>query len=530
MSKSKVDWAGLTEENALSSLPAGNKLSLSGSVQSPSKANDQVKSSLQPSEAVKSPTKDKGPSFPEQPPDQPDMDAETEKELAQTTDQLAQVNVQSTSADEEEPLPINMGLHPNDETAEVSVVDHSQPAQNSIYKAAKTFEELGLSQSLLNAVYELKFSAPSKIQAQAIPIVLSSKRPNLIGQAHHGSGKTATFSLCILSIVDPNFHSPQAVVVVPTRELALQVTEVIRKLAKFTPIEILCAVPRHAGESFDKGPVTQHIVVGTPGSLENRLKHRNLNPATVKVFVADEADQMVAQEAFGEITMKIKRKFNPRTTQVLLFSATFDQHVKEFARKIAENAVEIIVKTEELSLDSIKQFYIECANVEEKYTTLTSLYGLCEIGQSIIFVHTVATAKELTNRMRRDGYTVSLLHGRDMSPEQRDLVMADFKSGKTTVLITTNVIARGIDVLSVTLVINFDIPLDKYNRPDPETYIHRIGRSGRFGRKGVAINFVYDEKSKSDLLYISKHFNKDIEGLPKGDLEKITERVQQALK
>jgi ATP-dependent RNA helicase DDX19/DBP5 len=223
------------------------------------------------------------------------------------------------------------------------------------------------------------------------------------------------------------------------------------------------------------------------------------------------------------------RRLHP-STQILLFSATFDAAIRAFAKKVAPNAVEIAVKTEELSLDAIKQFYVDCLNDGHKYSTLTAMYGLLEIGQSIIFVHSVATAKLLANRMRSDGYTVSLLHGKDMQPEERDRVMSDFRAQKTTVLITTNVLARGIDVLSITLVVNFDIPLNRYNRPDPETYIHRIGRSGRFGRKGVAINFVSNDKSRKDLAAIAQHFQHDIVRLPTDDMEKLSSIVQQALK
>ena len=218
------------------------------------------------------------------------------------------------------------------------------------------------------------------------------------------------------------------------------------------------------------------------------------------------------------------------STQILLFSATFDSGIRAFAKTVAPAAIEIEVKTEELSLDSIKQFYVDCPSDAAKYSTLTAMYGLLEIGQSIIFVHSVATAKLLANRMRSDGYTVSLLHGKDMEPAERDRVMEDFRAQKTTVLITTNVLARGIDVLSITLVINFDIPLTRYNRPDPETYIHRIGRSGRFGRKGVAINFVSDAKSRADLAAIAQHFQHDITQLPTHDMEALSTTVQNALK
>ena len=215
--------------------------------------------------------------------------------------------------------------------------------------------------------------------------------------------------------------------------------------------------------------------------------------------------------------------------QILLFSATFDPAIRAFARTVAPGAIEIEVKTEALSLDSIRQFYVDCQSDADKYSTLTSMYGLLEVGQSIIFVHSVATAKQLANRMRSDGYTVSLLHGKDMQPQERDRVMEDFRQQKTVVLITTNVLARGIDVLSITLVVNFDLPLNRYNKPDFETYIHRIGRSGRFGRKGVAINFVSDERSRRDLQSIEAYFHHKIAQLPTG-IEQLSEQVQQALK
>ena len=360
---------------------------------------------------------------------------------------------------------------------------------------------------------------------------------------------------------------PQVLVVVPTRELALQVHSVLSALAKYTTIQVYLAVPAHADAPRERERITAQVVVGTPGKLQAKLQHRDIDPRHVKMFIADEADQMVAQEGFADTTIGIKKSHTtphqhhpqhlsavlaarrlmcaaataaaagavwcrrlPPSTQILLFSATFDSGIRAFAKTVAPSAIEIEVKTEELSLDSIKQFYVDCPNEAAKYSTLTSMYGLLEIGQSIIFVHSVATAKLLANRMRADGYTVSLLHGRDMEPAERDRVMDDFRKQNTTVLITTNVLARGIDVLSITLVVNFDIPLTRYNRPDPETYIHRIGRSGRFGRKGVAINFVSDDKSRADLAAIAQHFQHDITQLPTQDIELMSSTVQNALK
>lgn len=401
----------------------------------------------------------------------------------------------------------------------------------------------------------------------------------MIGQAHHGSGKTGAFSLGILSRVDLSKKHPQVIVLCPTRELAIQVADVLKTLAAYMPVDILAAVPNQAFDRSAKGSkpppsekITAQIIVGTPGTIDNKIAHRDLDPKGIIMFVADEADQMIAQEGLGDKTVQIKKRL-PKSTQILLFSATFDDATKKFAKVVAPQAVEIMVKTEELSLDGIKQYFMgecatsrsrtrrgcqcssqractfvsvphvclspllvcslcfpDCRNEEDKYKALTDIFGLLQIGQSIIFVHTVATAKILANKMRADGYTISLLHGKDMPPQERDRVMSDFRSNKTSVLITTNVLARGIDVLSVTLVINFDVPLTRHGRPDPETYIHRIGRSGRFGRKGVAINFVHDPKSRQQLGQIAEHFKKNIVALPRDDLEKVTELVQKDLK
>jgi len=197
---------------------------------------------------------------------------------------------------------------------------------------------------------------------------------------------------------------------------------------------------------------------------------------------------LTGSEGMGDQTLDILNRLTK--PQVLLFSATFPERVRKFAMRIAPNAAKIIVKREELTLEGIKQYFMEFNSQQEKFDALMALYGILNIGQSIVFVHTRQMAKDLCRRMREKDYSVSLLHGPDMTVDERDKVMADFKSGQTTVLISTNVLARGIDVLQVTLVVNYDIPLTGDNKPDPTTYIHRIGRSGRFGRKGVAINFI----------------------------------------
>lgn len=465
---------------------------------------------------------------------QPEPEPESKQpDSQQSTDDIAAKLASTTvstspapDADDEDSVPVS-GLHPNDKDAEVVILNST-----NIYKAAESFESLNIPKPLLRGIADMKFSSPSKIQAQALPIILDTQnRPNLIGQAQHGSGKTAAFCLGILCQIDTNNKAVQAIVVTPTRELALQITDVAKQLAKYTEITIQCIVPQL---NISDGPILSHVCIGTPGSLKNKLDKRQINNKSVRMFVADEADQMVSvEEGLGDQTIAIKNKLIKGQCQILLFSATFDGKTSDFAKRIAPNAVEIRIKTEELSLDGIKQFYVQVQNSVDKYSALSSIFSLLEIGASIIFVQTVATAKWLANQMRTDGYTVSLLHGKDMTPDQRDKVMNDFRAGKTNVLITTNVLSRGIDVLSVTLVINYDIPVTKHMRADYSTYIHRIGRSGRFGRKGVAINFIHDAMSRRLLEDISQHFGKkldvDMVALPYNDLEKSSEIVQKAL-
>lgn len=409
------------------------------------------------------------------------------------------------------------GLDEGDHTAEVHV---KGVKSGSMYQSAKTFAELGLSQQLLDGVHAMGWNKPSKIQAQALPYILAEPPQNVIGQAHHGSGKTGTFALGMLARADPQVKSVQCLCVSPTRELTVQLHNVVKRLAKFSAVESFLVVP-----GSPKGPITAQIMVGTPGSILGRFRFRDVDPRGIRLMVCDEADVMMDQKGMLEQTMEIRKKL-PRTCQMLLFSATYPQRVRKFAAAVAPSAARITIKREDLTLDNIYQFTMVVNSEPEKFDTLTNIYGLLNIGQSIIFVQTVRTAKELSNRMRHAGYTVSVLHGRDMQPEERDRTMEDFRAGKTTVLITTNVLARGIDVLQVTLVVNYDVPTGRQGEPDPETYIHRVGRSGRFGRKGVAINFVHDERSRAVIQAIEQYYSTQITEVPGTDLEKIESLVK----
>lgn len=219
----------------------------------------------------------------------------------------------------------------------------------------------------------------------------------------------------------------------------------------------------------------------------------------------------------------------PKTAQIILFSATFPTEVEGFAKRFAPSANELRLKTEELSVEGIKQLYMDCDSEEHKYDVLLELYGLLTIGQSIIFCKRRDTADKIAQKMQAEGHSVASLHGA-LTPEERDRVIDSFREGKSKILLTTNVIARGIDISQVNMVVNYDMPLDSKGRPDPETYLHRIGRTGRFGRVGVSINFTHDRRSWEEMNAIQQYFGKPMIKVPTDDLEELERVVKDALK
>jgi ATP-dependent RNA helicase DDX19/DBP5 len=271
------------------------------------------------------------------------------------------------------------------------------------------------------------------------------------------------------------------------------------------------------------------IIVGTPGKIVDLLKRGQIKPQKVKVLVLDEADNMIDIQGLGDQSVRVRLAMPKGRCQVLLFSATFPEAVEGFARKFASPPTphEIRLKVEELTLDGIKQFYMDCKNYKHKLEVLMSLYSILTIGQSIIFVRRRETADDVAKQMTAAGHAVVALHGMHES-HIRDAVMDGFRKGESKVLITTNVLARGIDVLQVNLVVNYDIPLTGDNQPDCETYLHRIGRTGRFGRQGVSINFVHDDRSMREMKAIEEHFGKNITRVPTDDLEGIEKILRKA--
>ncbi|XP_055991988.1 ATP-dependent RNA helicase DDX19A isoform X2 [Sorex fumeus] len=363
------------------------------------------------------------------------------------------------------------------------------------------------------------FNRPSKIQENALPMMLAEPPQNLIAQSQSGTGKTAAFVLAMLSRVEPAERYPQCLCLSPTYELALQTGKVIEQMGKFYPELKLAYAIR--GNKLERGQkISEQIVIGTPGTvLDWCSKLKFIDPKKIKVFVLDEADVMIATQGHQDQSVRIQRML-PRNCQMLLFSATFEDSVWKFAQKVVPEPNIIKLKREEETLDTIKQYYVLCSNRDEKFQALCNLYGAITIAQAMIFCHTRKTASWLAAELSKEGHQVALLSG-EMMVEQRAAVIERFREGKEKVLVTTNVCARGIDVEQVSVVINFDLPVDKDGNPDNETYLHRIGRTGRFGKRGLAVNMVDSKHSMDILNRIQEHFNKKIERLDTDDLDEI---------
>jgi ATP-dependent RNA helicase DDX19/DBP5 len=408
----------------------------------------------------------------------------------------------------------------------VKLADKQADSTSPLY-SAKTFEELGLDERLLKGIYAMRFKTPSKVQERALPLLLGNPPTNLVAQSQSGTGKTAAFTLAMLSRVDAGEgEGIQAVCLAPTRELARQIYNVVTEMGQFmSNVKVAMALreDQSGGGSSGRLAITDHILIGTPGTINDLDRKRLIDLSKVKIYVLDEADVMLDKQGMGIQSLRV-RKSCPDTVQTVLFSATFTEEVIEFAHKIAPNANEISLKRNELSVDAIKQFYMDCHGYRHKFEILSALYGLLTIGQSIIFVATRNSAEEVQAHMEGEGHRTSLLHG-GMSPDERDKIIDDFRLGKTKVLITTNVLARGIDILQVSLVVNFDLPYTVDRLPDPETYLHRIGRTGRFGRTGVAINLVSSRDNLECMLAFEKYFGKTITRIPTESIEAIEAKL-----
>ncbi|KZF23598.1 putative ATP dependent RNA helicase [Xylona heveae TC161] len=409
---------------------------------------------------------------------------------------------------------------------EIKLSDMQADPNNPLY-SIKSFEQLGLSPEILKGIYSMRFTKPSKIQERALPLLLGNPAQNLIGQSQSGTGKTAAFVLNMLSRTDLSLQAPQALCLAPSRELARQILGVVQTMGSFVPgLTTAAAIPMEAAQRGKK--VDAQIIVGTPGTVMDMVRRKLLDPRNLKVLVLDEADNMLDQQGLGDQCIRVKHML-PKSAQVVLFSATFPDVVVQYATKFAPNANQITLRHEELTVEGIKQLYLDCNNDQDKYDVLVKLYGLMTIGSSIIFVKRRDTALEIERRMTAEGHKVACLTGA-FEGTKRDEIFELFRTGQAKVLITTNVLARGIDVQSVSMVVNYDVPELPNGQGDPQTYLHRIGRTGRFGRVGVAISFVSDKTSWRRLDEIARYFNISLTKVDTSDWDLVEETVKRVIK
>ncbi|GFZ21338.1 eukaryotic initiation factor 4A-III [Actinidia rufa] len=380
-----------------------------------------------------------------------------------------------------------------------------------------SFDEMGIKDDLLRGIYNYGFEKPSAIQQRAVLPIIQGR--DVIAQAQSGTGKTSMIALTVCQVVDTASREVQVLIVSPTRELASQTEKVILAIGNFINIQAhACIGGKSVGEDIRKLEYGVHVVSGTPGRVCDMIKRRTLRTRAIKLLVLDESDEMLSR-GFKDQIYDVYR-YLPPELQVVLISATLPNEILEITSKFMTDPVRILVKRDELTLEGIKQFFVAVEREEWKFDTLCDLYDTLTITQAVIFCNTKRKVDWLTEKMRSNNFTVSAMHG-DMPQKERDAIMAEFRAGETRVLITTDVWARGLDVQQastlflvfqllhhfVSLVINYDLPNNR------ELYIHRIGRSGRFGRKGVAINFVKSDDIKI-LRDIEQYYSTQIDEMP----------------
>jgi len=391
----------------------------------------------------------------------------------------------------------------HDEADKKELTDSADQVESNWDKVVESFDDMNLRSDLLRGIYAYGFEKPSAIQQRAIMPILTGK--DTIAQAQSGTGKTATFTIATLQSIDLKIRNTQALILAPTRELAQQIQKVVKAIGDHLKVTSHACV----GGTLVREDVKilrdgVQVVVGTPGRVFDMINRGCLVLADVKLFILDEADEMLSR-GFKDQIYDIFQSM-PANVQVCLFSATMPGEILEISQKFMQSPIRILVKRDELTLDGIKQFYITVEKEEWKLETLCDLYETLTITQAIIYCNTRRKVDWLADKMRSRDFTVSCMHG-DMQAGEREIIMKEFRSGSSRVLITTDLLARGIDVQQVSLVINYDLPGNR------ENYIHRIGRSGRFGRKGVAINFVTAEDTRT-MQEIQAFYNTTIEEMP----------------
>jgi len=396
----------------------------------------------------------------------------------------------------------------NIETTNITSVD---PSCDS-YSAQK-WDDMNLPTDLLRGIYSYGFERPSPIQCKAIPVIMSGK--DVVAQSQSGTGKTAAFTIGALAQIELGLMSPQVLIISPTRELSLQIRGVVDSIGgMMSGLRTQLLV---GGEGVDKdmrllAEKPPHVVIGCTGRIYDMIRRNALKVESLKITIVDEADEML-DGGFIDQLSSIFREF-PAETQIALFSATIPQSTLPILDDMMKNPEHLILKREVLTLEGISQYYVAVEDDAQKYAVLKDLYSSLTLSHCIIYCNSIGRVDELTAAMINDGFPACCIHG-NMTKESRERAISDFRNGKNRVLISSNVTARGIDIQQVSVVINFDVCKSVH------TYLHRIGRSGRWGRKGVGINFV-TRRDIGKLRMIEHHYETQIEELPSNFMESLS--------
>lgn len=367
------------------------------------------------------------------------------------------------------------------------------------------FDNLNLDQNLLKAIYLHGFKQPSKIQIQGINSINTGK--DCILQSQSGTGKTATYLLGVLNRLDQNEKLCQGIIITPTRELAIQVVDVAVDLAKYTNLKIAKCIGGTDINQNKNELKSASVIIGTLGRLCHMINEKKINVHKLKFIILDEADELL----IDGINDKLQEIFDkaPSGIQVILISATMSINVFNVSKKFMFEPIKILLKNNEIVVDLISQFYLDVETEELKFDTLLDLYNLISTSQAIIFCNTIRKVEWLEQNLKQNNFPITVIHS-NMTQNDRNNVVKEFRDGKTRLLLTTDLLSRGIDIPQVTMVINYDLP------PNKETYVHRIGRCGRFDKKGVAITMVkMTDPSDVKTFNKMKHFYKiDIKEMP----------------
>jgi len=383
--------------------------------------------------------------------------------------------------------------------------------QTVTVKVYETFDEMNLSDTLTRGIYNYGFELPSKIQQLAI--VPMSQQHDILAQSQSGTGKTGAFTIGALSAVDSTLKAPQVLVLCPTRELSQQTERVAQAIGSYMHLKVLSAT----GGNQIRADVTAlkngaQFIVGTPGRIFDLICRGELSVEHIRYVILDEADQMLEDLFADQIRSILNSKF-PSTTRLALFSATMPKNVLEIAENYLSNPVRILLPPDEVTLEGIKQYYVQLEREDWKLPVLLDLYQQITVNQALIYVNKRQKAEWLAKQLSSHGFTLEFIHG-EMEVAERKKRMEDFRSGMTRVLISTDLLARGIDVQQVSLVINYEMPIQR------ENYIHRIGRSGRYGKKGSAINLICGDEIHA-VKEIESHYSTTIMELPE-DLSSLS--------